>query len=159
VSGSYVGIPDDYFDQDPEQFYVRIGRVVVDAALIELHLLYLVWTLDPESPQELHAGKSSSQLLAISRDRLRHLPKLAAEGDLLLGRVQAAFERRHAIVHNVWPTPGLQEAYGHRPLPKARRGKDGRFIGGAVITGEDLDRLIADLLELVEAMRRFRERC
>jgi hypothetical protein len=159
VSDGYDGIPDDYFGQEPDRFYAQIGRVVVDAALVELHLLYLVWTLDQESPQELHAGRTSAQLLAIGRERLRRFPELTVEGERLLCQVQAVSERRNAIVHNVWPTPGLREAYGHRPLPKSRRGKDGRWIADGIVTAEDLDRLIADLVDVVEAMMRFRERC
>jgi hypothetical protein len=118
------GIPDNMFGSVPEDFYALVGRVALVSTMVEDRVLGLLWALDDQD-QPTYAGLPASQLSEEVTKRLDALePALGLEIRRLLSRVSAALDRRHALVHSLWPNPQEHRAQGWRSrrLPKSLGG-------------------------------------
>lgn len=115
------GIPENMFGPVPEDFYRTVGQVVMLAAMVELRLLDLLTELD-RSTQDRHAGEPTGGMINMCRDRLPlHETPFAADAGHLLDDLAAALDGRNSVVHSVWPSPGVDRAFGWRPVREARR--------------------------------------
>ncbi len=152
------GIPDNMFGHVPEIFFARLGRVVMVASMLELRLLDLLTELD-QAPQDKHAGKSAASLIEACRVLLdRYDPSFAESATGILEKAQQALRDRNAVVHSLWPDPGIDSAYGWRPIPKNRRDSPGQPYKSITLNGLQLRHLIASTAELVHHVDRLRER-
>jgi hypothetical protein len=140
------GIPENMFGPVPEDFYALVGRIALVATLVEDRLLAILWALDDEV-QPTHAGLSGTRLRELIGARLERVgPDMRAALGPLLTRVQAAMDRRNAVIHSLWPNPSLEGSQGWRSrrLPKSMGG------GSEIVwTATSEAMLIGDLAELV----------
>jgi hypothetical protein len=146
----------------PESFYVRIGRIVMVAALLESKVDALLWALD-HRPQDALAGRPVSRTLRDIADLLDPFPPArptlpdsvkdairAAVGDL-----DSAFKARNEIVHSVWPSPSADSAFRWRHLPRNQREPGPEWIGAATIDPADLDGFLSTLVDLEQRVVRL----
>jgi hypothetical protein len=157
-SSDRYGVPSKYFGTVDDEFYGIVGRVVLLASLVELQLFHLLSTLDGKvGAQERHAGTQATTLIKECRRMLVAEPNLGDAGLALLDRASVAFEKRHDIVHNSWPHPTLDAAYGWRPAPARLRGDDGRWTVDVETNEDQLRALITVLVALADALAVFRQ--
>jgi len=64
------GVPSNMFGVVPDDFYAIVGRVIMLATQVEYRVLALLWALDRQQPQDVHAGKPARELLNECRSRL-----------------------------------------------------------------------------------------
>lgn len=131
--------------------YLRIGRVVSHAALMEQWLFYLATALDRTQTQQEIAGTFGRGLVVHCRGHLDTVAEPLKKDDLaqLLDDIELVQDRRNVVVHSVLAQPGDPTAYAHRPLPKRQRKTENEWIGSANLTDdhlEDLDREIHRIL-------------
>ena len=152
------GVPSNMFGVVPDDFYAIVGRVIMLATQVEYRVLALLWALDRQQPQDVHAGKPARELLKECRSRLHgHDQAIRDAGRGLLTRVQAALDERHAVAHSLWPSPGLDRAYGWRPIIEKRR-TQGSWIASTETSEIELVTLIGTLVRLVEELKDFTDR-
>jgi hypothetical protein len=157
-SSDRYGIPSNYFGAVDDEFYGVVGRIVLVASLVELQLFHLLSTLDGRAgAQERHAGTPTTTMIRECRRRVAGEPDLGGPGFALLDRAAVAFENRHDIVHNSWPHPTLDSAYGWRPAPVRLRGAGGPWTVDVKINQDQLQALIAELVALAGALATFRQ--
>lgn len=144
------GVPDNMFGHVPEEFYGMIGRVVMVAAVLEMRLWDLATNLDGHDRQK-HAGKSAKQLEEVCRPLLAEQqdPVLREQGDHLLVRVREALNDRNDVVHRLWPSTRLDEAFGWRPVRSTLRDVPHGSTRAVRKAAPDMRRLIVRLAELV----------
>ena len=152
------GIPENMFGPVPEAFYGSVGRVVMMAAMLEVRLLDLLTELD-RSTQDRYAGEQASALIKQCRALLpRYDAKFAASARGVLDQTATALEQRNFVVHSVWPSPGLAEAFGWRPVRKAQRPSSGQPYLGTRVDLTWLRALIDRLVLLVAEVDGLRGR-
>jgi hypothetical protein len=140
-------VPGRFFRDVPEDFYGLVGRVAMLSALLEdrLHVLYCALA---GAHQDKLAGESGTRLVKECRERLDRLrDEHRAEAAAFLDRAQAALNRRHEVVHSLWPfTEG----------PDARGWRDTRsqLAKWTELTASDLPMLVTDFVGLVDDVRR-----
>lgn len=141
------GIPENMFGEVPEDFYALVGRIALVSTLVEDRLLGILWALD-DQPQPTHAGHSASRIKELVEARLHKVSSPVADRiQSLLDRISKALERRHALVHSLWPNPTEHQAEGWRSrrLPKALGG------GSEIVwTQTSVDALQVDLRDLID---------
>jgi hypothetical protein len=151
------GIPGNYFGAVANEFYSVVGRIVLLASLVELQLFHLLCTLAGRGAkaQEEYAGESASVMINKCRRLLAGEPDVNGTGTELLDRAKAASETRNNIVHNSWPKPIMEHAYGWRPV---RLREDGGWIDEIEYDEAKLRALITELVGLAADLAAFRQR-
>jgi hypothetical protein len=158
-SSDRYGIPGNYFGHVDDDFYGVVGRIVMLASLVELKLFELLCTLDGQpGAHERYAGKPAGAVITECQRLLANERDLQGTGIALLDRAKSALEVRHGVVHNAWPYPSLEQAYGWRPAPLRLRSDDGQWITDVETNQGELRTLITQLVELVEELPAFRQR-
>ncbi|SOD72891.1 hypothetical protein SAMN05892883_2207 [Jatrophihabitans sp. GAS493] len=143
--------------EQADRTYLRIGKVVSHAALMEQWLFYLATTLDRTQAQQDVAGAFGRDLVKHCRRHVNAVPEpVRGEVKRLLEDIEQAQERRNVVVHSVLASPGDPRAYAHRPLPKKQRVASHEWIGEAYLTEEHLDELDAEISEILERLIRVR---
>ncbi|MGH3873641.1 MAG: hypothetical protein ACRDSR_19380 [Pseudonocardiaceae bacterium] len=156
MSDAY-GIPDNMFGQVPETFFGMLGRIVMVTALLELRLLDLRTELE-RAVQDEHAGESAAQLIDGCRKRLDDYdPAFAETARAVLDRARTALDSRNAVVHSIWPAPGIDGAYGWRPVRSPKREPPWQSLESITVNGSQLRDLIANSAGLVRDVDRLRE--
>lgn len=122
------GVPDSILGRHEERFYGAVGRIACLAALIEQNVLDVHQALHGEGQEGDHRRPSGS----IARQDRDHLAALSNSGDFsgeldevdevfnYFTGVISALERRHAVVHSVWPAQDTGDYFRHRPVRKKR---------------------------------------
>lgn len=145
-----------------EDFYARIGRIVMVSALLESKVDALFWALD-HRPQDALAGRPVSRtLLDIAALVDRHPPARPTLPDSVRDAIRTvvadladAFKARNEIVHSVWPSPSADSAIRWRHLPRSQRDPGPQWIGAARIQPADLDEFLLSLVELEQRVVRL----
>jgi hypothetical protein len=141
------GVPDNMFGPVPEDFYALVGRIALVATLVEDRMLGVLWALD-DQPQETYAGLPAFEISGQIDKRLHLVDNaLGARVRAALIRAKGAMDKRSAVVHSLWPNPGLEVAQGWRSrrLPKSLGG------GSEIVwTPASEQTLAADIAELVD---------
>ena len=154
VSDAY-GIPDNMFGEVPEEFFAMIGRIVMVTSFLELRVLDLLTELE-QTPQDVHAGKSGTDLIKGCRRRLGDYdPAFAAAAGAVLDRVRVALDQRNAVVHSIWPAPGVDSAYGWRPV-RGGREPSWQPNKSTEVTGPGLRDIIASSAAIVDDLDQLR---
>jgi hypothetical protein len=151
------GIPNKTFGLVPEAFYGMVGRVAMLSALLELRLLDLRTELC-RAPQDAYTGQSGTTLIGECRARLpQYEPAFADTAGVVLGAAREALLKRHEVIHSVWPEPGLDSAYGWRPVPERRRKTPGQTYVNVTLGPGELAGFIATLVDLVHEVDGLRQ--
>jgi hypothetical protein len=158
VSTDDYGIPVMFFGAVSEEFYGMVGRVAMVSTLVEDKLLGLVWALDQKHTQDKRAGEMGAQLIKLCRRLLVQLPTIETQGSDLLERAQNALAARNVIVHSLWPNPGPETAFRHRPLLDRLRDPPHQWMDMAEIEISEIQQLIRTLAELVTELGDFQQR-
>ncbi len=154
VSDAY-GIPDNMFGKVPEEFFGMLGRIVMVASFVELRVLDLLTELE-QVPQDVHAGKPGAQLIEGCWRRLGDYdPAFAEAACAVLKRVRGVLHQRNAVVHSIWPEPGVDGAYGWRPV-RGGREPSWQPYKSTEVTVAGLRKIIASSVALVDDLDRLR---
>lgn len=153
-----LGVPDGFFGPVREEFYGLVGRVTMLAALVDLQQLYLLWTLDYKTPQDVHAGENAAQLNKRCLKLIDDFDDLRDTGTELLKRTAVALDKRNAVVHGLWIEPTTNDAKSWRPAPKSKRVTDDDLVVWHYTRDVPFPALITELVQLVADLGRFRDR-
>lgn len=124
------GLPLGILGAHPNEFYGAIGRVVCLCAVLEDKVTALRHTLE-RAEQGSFTRQPVSEQITRARDLARHLPEPAPERvGAFCDKAQAAFARRHELVHSSFPAQPDGQIWGHRPV------RDKRTTDGSVQTVE-----------------------
>jgi hypothetical protein len=142
------------FGPVPDDFYGLVGRIALMAALLDDRLLSLARSIRAE-PEEEHAGRPSAELARLARHGLvRHEPELQTELTALIDRTMRAIERRHQVIHSIWPNPTLESARGWRSVIHRRRPQASTYVQWIEVDEAQLRNLITELVDLIAAYER-----
>lgn len=154
------GVPARFFGVVDDDFYGLIGRIVMMAAVLEDRLITLRTVIrEPIAHQATYAGKPSSELIkGITKELGKRPDGFRATGEVLIGRLERAFDRRNDVVHSLWPNPTMEHAFGHRTVTKSRRLTDGDHSATVTTDGPQLMNVVHELADLYGEVRDFEYR-
>lgn len=143
------------FGQVPDEFYALVGRIALVSTLLEDRMLGLLWALD-DQPHPTHAGRPASQIKAeiearFATRRCDLCEELVIEVEQLLSDVSDALDRRHALIHSLWPNPTADHAQGWRSRRLHRSLGGGSEILWTQTSVEILRTDLARVVDLVDA--------
>lgn len=144
------GLPLGIFGAHPNEFYGAIGRVVCLCAVLEDKITTLRHTLE-RADQGSFVRQPVSKQITRARDLSRGLPEPGPERiGAFCDNAQAAFGRRHELVHSSFPAQLDGQIWGHRPV------RDKRTTDGSAQTVETtLKELRAFIKQLACLIRDF----
>jgi hypothetical protein len=133
----------------PSWFYPAVGRVVAVCSLLEYRAQILVEALSlapadsfsSTSFSDLRKSARKAAILVDERQIGSTIGEVRGDVDRFMAQVQEVLQRRHGVVHAMWPAQVGDEQLGWRPR---RPGKD-------VETRITQDNTLADMKQLISA--------
>jgi hypothetical protein len=149
------GLPDRMLGPHPEWFYPALGRVVAICALLETRAQTLAEIL-----ARMEQGTLTKKRFRDFVDVAAHAAKLVdtayqsanfnpvAPGVAsFYEKAAEAMERRHAVIHAVWPAQPEEVQFGWRPTDNSGREPDDTWPRGQVrVTQDNTLELFQDLI-------------
>lgn len=144
------GVPGNMFGRHSEEFFERLARIVMVAALLEHRLLAFYQSLKG-IPQYKETNLAASTVVSKTRKGLHALSGANERGQVeaWLDEVDDLLERRNHYVHDLWPAQSGDRIYGWRFDRKATPGSPTKHIE---LTAEEMQ---DDLRRFLDVVRRW----